>query len=152
MVATYVDVTVRNPADPECSWTDRFLMDTGGFDSLVPGAKLEPIGLRPPPPTTTGTHRTICGQASRQQFRADFEDYLNGFSPCVQDSLDKFEFRNQIAKLSKTDALGLPIRKLTPPEINLSPASACTGTLFPTRFVSVSSTLRRRRKRERHDC
>ena len=105
MVATYVDVTVRNPADPDCGWTDRFLMDTGAFDSLVPGAELEPIGLRPPPPTTTGSHRTICGQASPQQLRADFEDYLNGFSPSVQDILDKFEFRNQIAKLSKADCL-----------------------------------------------
>lgn len=36
MGATYVDVTVRNPADPRRSWTGRFLVDTGAFDSLVP--------------------------------------------------------------------------------------------------------------------
>ena len=47
MGATYVDVTIRNPADPERNWTGKFLVDTGAFDSLVPGAELEAIGLRP---------------------------------------------------------------------------------------------------------
>ena len=47
MGATYVDVTVRNPADPQRSWTGKFLVDTGAFDSLVPRARLEAIGLEP---------------------------------------------------------------------------------------------------------
>ena len=47
MGATYVDVTIRNPADPRRSWTGKFLVDTGAFDSLVPGQRLEEIGLRP---------------------------------------------------------------------------------------------------------
>lgn len=47
MGATYVDVTIRNPADPQRSWTDKFLVDTGAFDSLVPRAHLEAIGLEP---------------------------------------------------------------------------------------------------------
>ena len=47
MGATYVDVTIRNPADPRRSWTGRFLVDTGAFDSLVPRQRLEEIGLRP---------------------------------------------------------------------------------------------------------
>ena len=47
MGATYVDVTVRNPADPQRSWTGRFLVDTGAFDSLVPREHLEGIGLEP---------------------------------------------------------------------------------------------------------
>ena len=47
MGATYVDVTIRNPADPQRSWTDKFLVDTGAFDSLVPRAHLEAIGLKP---------------------------------------------------------------------------------------------------------
>ncbi len=47
MGATYVDVTIRNPADPRRSWTGKFLVDTGAFDSLVPGQLLEEIGLRP---------------------------------------------------------------------------------------------------------
>ena len=47
MGATYVDVTIRNPADPQRSWTDKFLVDTGAFDSLVPRARLQEIGLEP---------------------------------------------------------------------------------------------------------
>ena len=47
MGATYVDVTIRNPAEPQLSWTGRFLVDTGAFDSLVPRAHLEAIGLKP---------------------------------------------------------------------------------------------------------
>ena len=47
MGATYVDVTVRNPADPKRSWTGAFLVDTGAFDSLVPRGHLEAIGLHP---------------------------------------------------------------------------------------------------------
>ena len=47
MGATYVDVTVRNPADPDRSWTGKFLVDTGAFDSLVPREHLEGIGLAP---------------------------------------------------------------------------------------------------------
>ena len=47
MGATYVDVTIRNPADPQRSWTGTFLVDTGAFDSLVPRAHLEAIGLKP---------------------------------------------------------------------------------------------------------
>ena len=45
MAATYVDVNIRNPADPDSSWTEKFLVDTGAFDSLVPRARLEAIGL-----------------------------------------------------------------------------------------------------------
>ncbi len=47
MGAIYVDVTTRNPADPQLSWTGTFLVDTGVFDSLVPRAHLEAIGLEP---------------------------------------------------------------------------------------------------------
>ena len=63
----------------------------------------------------------LRARASRQQLKADFEDYLDGFSPSVQDILDNFEFRNQIPRLSKADALGSLIEKLTSPDINLSP-------------------------------
>ena len=46
MGATYVDVTIRNPADRQRSWTGKFLVDTGAFDSLVPRVCLEEIGPR----------------------------------------------------------------------------------------------------------
>lgn len=51
---------------------------------------------------------------------ADFEDYLNRFSPNVQDILDNFKFRNQLSTLSKADALGTLINKFLDPEIDLS--------------------------------
>jgi len=66
--------------------------------------------------------RDLKSRANRQQLKADFEAYLDGFSPNVQDILENFEFRNQIPRLSKADALGTLIEKLTSPEIDLSPA------------------------------
>ena len=47
MDATHVTVTIRNPADPEQSWKDLFLVDTGAIDSLAPRDHLESIGLKP---------------------------------------------------------------------------------------------------------
>ena len=71
--------------------------------------------------TSKFTLRDLRARASRQQLRADFEAYLDGFSPNVQDILESFEFRNQISRLSRADALGTLIEKLTSPDINLSP-------------------------------
>ena len=71
--------------------------------------------------TSEFTLRDLRARANHQQLKADFEAYLDGFSSNVQDILNNFEFRNQIPKLSKADALGALIEKLTSPEINLSP-------------------------------
>jgi type I restriction enzyme M protein len=71
--------------------------------------------------TSKFTLRDLKARASQQQLKADFETYLDGFSPNVQDILEKFEFRNQIPRLSKADALGTLIEKLLSPDINLSP-------------------------------
>jgi len=65
--------------------------------------------------------RDLKGRASQQALKADFEAYLDGFSPNVQEILDNFEFRNQIPRLSKADALGTLIEKLLDSSINLSP-------------------------------
>lgn len=64
--------------------------------------------------------KDLRNRASQQQLKADFENYLKGFSPNVQDILDNFEFRNQIPRLSKSDALGTLIEKFLDPELNLS--------------------------------
>ncbi|MEW6168115.1 MAG: class I SAM-dependent DNA methyltransferase [Pseudomonadota bacterium] len=77
--------------------------------------------------TSKFTLRELRNRASQQQLRADFEAYLDGFSPNVQDILDKFEFRNQIPRLSKADALGTLIEKFLSPDINLSPKSVLNG-------------------------
>ena len=71
--------------------------------------------------TSEFTLSDLRARAGRQQLRADFVDYLDGFSPNVQDILDNFEFRNQIPRLDRADALGSLIEKLTSPDINLGP-------------------------------
>ena len=71
--------------------------------------------------TSKFTLRDLTARATRQQLRNDFEDYLDGFSPNVQDILTNFEFRNQISRLSNADALGPLIGKFLSPDINLSP-------------------------------
>lgn len=67
------------------------------------------------------TLRDLRSRGSHQQLRQDFEDYLDGFSPNVQNILENFKFRNQISTLSKADAIGALIEKFLDPEINLRP-------------------------------
>lgn len=47
MGTTYVNVTVRNPANRVRSWTGKFRVNLESFDSLVPRPLLEAIGLQP---------------------------------------------------------------------------------------------------------
>jgi len=77
--------------------------------------------------TSQFTLRDLKARASQQQLRADFEAYLDGFSPNVQDILENFEFRNQIPRLSKADALGTLSEKFLSPDINLSPNPVSNG-------------------------
>jgi type I restriction enzyme M protein len=67
------------------------------------------------------TLRDLKNRAKQQQLKADFEAYLDGFSPNVQEILDKFKFRNQIPTLIEADILGHLIEKFLDPRINLSP-------------------------------
>ena len=77
--------------------------------------------------TSPFTLRDLTARASQQQLTADFEAYLDGFSPNVQDILEKFEFRHQIPRLSKADALGTLIEKFLSPDVNLSPHPVLHG-------------------------
>ena len=65
--------------------------------------------------------RDLASRATQQRLRADFEEYLNGFSGNVQEVLEKFQFRNQIPRLVEADALGYLIEKFLDRSINLSP-------------------------------
>jgi type I restriction enzyme M protein len=69
--------------------------------------------------TSPFTLKSLLGQP--KQLRANFEAYLDGFSPNNQEILEKFEFRNQIPRLMAADMLGYLIEKFTDPSINLSP-------------------------------
>ena len=65
--------------------------------------------------------RDLTSRATQQQLRDDFNTYLDGFSPNVQDVLEKFEFRNQITRLSDGDVLGSIVNRFLSPQVNLSP-------------------------------
>ena len=65
--------------------------------------------------------RDLTSRAKKQTLKTDFEAYLDGFSPNVQEILEKFKFRNQIDTMIDADILGAVIEKFISPDINLSP-------------------------------
>ena len=71
--------------------------------------------------------RDLTSIGQQQRLRADFQAYLDGFSPNVQEVLDKFEFRNQIPRLVDTGALGFLLEKFLDRSINLSPRPVLNG-------------------------
>jgi type I restriction enzyme M protein len=77
--------------------------------------------------TSRFTLRDLRNRASQSQLKADFEAFLDGFSPNVQEILDCFEFRNQIPRLSKADTLGTLIEKFLDSTINLGPKPVLNG-------------------------
>ena len=75
----------------------------------------------------------LRSRTNQQQLKNDFILYLDGFTKNVQDIIKKFEFRNQIDKLSEHDVLGLLISKFTDQSINLSsrPVVNAAGVELP---------------------
>ncbi len=67
------------------------------------------------------TLRSLRSSVQAQRLRANFEDYLDGFSPNVQEILDKFKFSNQIPTLVDADILGSLIEKFLDSSVNLGP-------------------------------
>jgi type I restriction enzyme M protein len=83
--------------------------------------------------TSKFTLRDLRSRTSQQQLRLDLEAYLDGFSPNVQEILDAFEFRNQIPRLSRADAIGTLIERFLDPSIDLTPTGLdnhAMGTVF----------------------
>ena len=71
--------------------------------------------------------RDLTSRGRQQQLRADFEAYLDGFSPNVEEVLAKFKFRNQIPTLVDADVLGFLLEKFLDSSINLSPNPILNG-------------------------
>ena len=71
--------------------------------------------------------RDLTSRGHQPQLRADFEAYLDGSSPNVQEVLEKFKFRNQIPTLVEADALGFLLEKFLDGSINLSPRPVLNG-------------------------
>lgn len=65
--------------------------------------------------------KDLTSRAKKQTLKADFEAYLDGFSPNVKEILEKFKFRNQIDTMIEADILGAVIEKFVSSDINLSP-------------------------------
>lgn len=58
---------------------------------------------------------------SAQILQANFEDYLNGFSPNVKEIIEKFKLRSQVRHMASKDVLLDVLEKFTSPYINLTP-------------------------------
>ncbi len=83
--------------------------------------------------TSGCTLRDLRSIANAARLKLDFEAYLDGFSPNVQEIIDNFELRNQIPKLSKADAIGTLLSKFLDPSLDLSPKGLDNhgmGTVF----------------------
>ena len=83
--------------------------------------------------TSGFTLKTLRAAANATRLRQNFEAYLDGFSPNVQEIIDNFEFRNQLPRLTKADAVGALIEKFLSPDLDLSPAGLDNhgmGTVF----------------------
>ncbi|KXF84108.1 restriction endonuclease subunit S [Rhodococcus ruber Chol-4] len=83
--------------------------------------------------TSGFTLRDLRSVTNAARLKLDFEAYLDGFSPNVQDILDNFEFRHQIPRLTKADALGTLLEKFLDPDLDLSPTGLDNhgmGTVF----------------------
>lgn len=77
--------------------------------------------------------KDLRSASTQTQLRQNFEAYLDGFSPNVQEILENFEFRNQLPRLTKADALGTLIEKFLDPTLDLSPTALDNhgmGTVF----------------------
>ena len=83
--------------------------------------------------TSGFTLKTLRAATNATRLRQNFGVYLDGFSPNVQEIIDNFEFRNQLPRLTKADALGALIEKFLSPDLDLSPAGLDNhgmGTVF----------------------
>lgn len=58
---------------------------------------------------------------SHQILLANFEDYLNGFSPNVKEIIEKFKLKAQVRHMASKDILLDVLEKFTAPTINLTP-------------------------------
>ena len=89
--------------------------------------ELDPIGLREASGfvfynTSKWTLQRLHDTAtnSQQLLEANFSEYLNGFSPNVQEIIEKFKLRAQIKHMASKDVLLEVLDKFTSPYINLT--------------------------------
>ena len=71
--------------------------------------------------TSEFTLGRLAASGAGQRLRDNFIDYLDGFSPNVQEILTKFKFRDQIQTMVDADIIGHLIADFLNPDVNLSP-------------------------------
>lgn len=74
MGASHVNVTVRNPAQPDRTWEGKFLVDTGAIDSLVPREHLESIGIAP---VATRTYELADGTSRQYEIGGAMFEFMD---------------------------------------------------------------------------
>ncbi|MDK9657157.1 SAM-dependent DNA methyltransferase [Propionibacterium freudenreichii] len=83
--------------------------------------------------TSGFTFKDLRSTANKTRLRQNFEAYLDGFSPNVQEIIENFDVRHQLPKLTKADELGSLIEKFLSPDLDLSPTGLDNhgmGTVF----------------------
>ena len=70
--------------------------------------------------TSAFTMKTLKNEIDPQRLKANVIDYFNGFSPDVQDVIEKFKMRHWVDELTEKERLGSVLEKLTDASINLS--------------------------------
>jgi len=71
--------------------------------------------------TSEFTLGRLAASGAGQRLRDNFIDYLDGFSPNVQEILTKFKFRDQIQTMVEAEILGYLIADFLNPDVNLAP-------------------------------
>ena len=56
--------------------------------------------------------RDLRARSGQAQLKADFEAYLDGFSPNVQDVIDNFDFRHEVPELSRARPAAKRVRAM----------------------------------------
>lgn len=65
--------------------------------------------------------KDLKSETNSQNLKKNFEEYLDGFSNNIKEILEKFEFNNQLIKMTNAGILGSVIEKFTSSDLNLSP-------------------------------
>ena len=66
--------------------------------------------------------KDLTSRTQSQRLKADFVEYLDGFTDNVKEILDKFKFRNQIDTMIEAGILGPIIEKFISKDINFGPS------------------------------
>lgn len=75
--------------------------------------------------------KDLTNRATPQKLKTDFIAYLDGFSPNVQEILEKFKFRNQIDTMIDAGILGSVIEKFVDPRLGVTQLdNHAMGTVF----------------------